>query len=169
MDHRYPLPPLHIRPASVREGAPYLQGHPRFSECTVPIVWYPFERLNNFAHLFRWAQWEAAGAGRGNGRTMHPLNCRAAETPVRKRAELGCRQGRSTEHGHAAAPACLCVCRDNGARLLGAVQETPWAQQHGKLVLMTAEVRFVCFAWHPELPRRPRHRLPRHCIVCSWV
>ena len=53
VDHRYPLPPLHIRPANVREGAAYLQGQPRFSNCTVPIVWYPFERLNNFAHLFR--------------------------------------------------------------------------------------------------------------------
>lgn len=55
MDHQYHLPPLHIRPASTAEGAAYLHGRPAFSNCTVPIVWYPFERLNNFAHLFRWA------------------------------------------------------------------------------------------------------------------
>lgn len=38
----------------------------------------------------------------------------------------------------------LPATRDNGARLLGAVQETPWAAQHGKLVLVTAEVRCCC-------------------------
>ena len=32
------------------------------------------------------------------------------------------------------------LCRDNGARLLGVARETQWAAQHGKLVLMTAEV-----------------------------
>jgi hypothetical protein len=42
-----------MRPASSLEGAAYLQGEPLFSSCTVPIVWYPFERLHNFAHLFR--------------------------------------------------------------------------------------------------------------------
>ncbi|KAI3428186.1 hypothetical protein D9Q98_006566 [Chlorella vulgaris] len=45
------MPSIRVRPASSTEGAAYLD-HPRFSACTVPIVWYPMWNAN-LAHFFR--------------------------------------------------------------------------------------------------------------------
>ncbi|KAL4443683.1 hypothetical protein ABPG75_011420 [Micractinium tetrahymenae] len=78
-DYRYALAPTRVRPASASEGAPYL-ADPLFSECTIPVVWYPMW-ASNMAHFFR----------------------------------------------------------DNAAKLWGLMQETLWAADHMKLVLVTAE------------------------------
>ncbi|PRW61290.1 Autophagy-related 8d [Chlorella sorokiniana] len=74
----YPLATIRSRPAAHDEGAAALRT-PSFSNCTVPVVWFPFW-LTNFGH----------------------------------------------------------VLRDNGAKLWGAVQDTPWGAAI-KLVPVTAE------------------------------
>jgi hypothetical protein len=39
--YMYPLDTIRSRAASADEGADYLRS-PAFSNCTVPVVWYPF-------------------------------------------------------------------------------------------------------------------------------
>jgi hypothetical protein len=56
-DYHYSLPPIHVRPASADEAAPYL-ARPLFSSCTVPIVYYS-HYLQNVAHMFR-GEWQGA-------------------------------------------------------------------------------------------------------------
>jgi hypothetical protein len=40
VDYTRPLPPLEVRAAAENEPTPYL-AEPVFSECTVPILWWP--------------------------------------------------------------------------------------------------------------------------------
>lgn len=52
-DFRYPLATIRSRGAAINEGTGYLQD-PVFSNCTVPVVWYPFW-MANFGHFLRGA------------------------------------------------------------------------------------------------------------------
>ena len=47
----YPLASIRSRGQAANEGAEYLR-QPTFSQCTVPVVWYPFW-MNNFGHFLR--------------------------------------------------------------------------------------------------------------------
>lgn len=141
----------------MREGAAYLQGQPRFSQCTVPIIWYPFERLNNFAHLFRWVDGVAL-----------------CLTWVTSQVHAPAAVVQHSIWGGRFSYALLLVshCRDNGARLLGAIQETPWAAQHAKMVLMTAEVNTMCLwvmSWFTFPHALLKYALGAGADACSCV
>ena len=106
------LPLLAMRPVSSMEPRGYL-AHPRFSNCTVPVVWVP-RNQHNMGHVVRGAQ------GR---RSSLPWYCTGSRC-------------RLTGHSPGANPPPHAA--DSAAQLYPGLQATPW-RRHIKLVVQTPE------------------------------
>lgn len=117
----YPPALITGRPASLSEGPAYLQ-HPAFSNCTVPVLLYPFW-LTNFGHTLR-GEWACVVGTQ--------LSCMApCMAPFTQRSA----------RRHACMPPCCpnTPPTDNAAKLWGFVQDTgPWAPAL-KMVPVTAD------------------------------